>query len=858
MAYHSNDENGKVHLGWISEAIEFPLVAFTGNPADKLSFVASTSIFETPHINIEYPASFGRKWESDHSGVLNFETTATAFGLSDAPTTGITHCHQEGEVVGWGTLKLPNSNGGAPNEVEAILVKTVETCVDSFFLFGQPAPPTFLGAFGIVQGRSSTRTNYSFYIKGLKSEVLSIERRQNEGSEAFSSNVSISAEVDLDSGITLTSADCTLSPSDTVIMKPILNPATVADPTEGLDQYWDYSNITVDPGAETHTDTYAPVTANAVFPTATASSPSSIATLPGLAVPRLNYHRNDENGKVHLGWITEAIEFPLEVFTGNPADKLSFVETITILETPHINIEYPTSFGRKWESDHNGVLNWETTAAAFGLSDVPTSGISYCHQEGEVVGWGTLKLPNAKGGAPNEVEALLVKTVEICIDSFFLFGQPAPPTFLGAFGIVQGVSRTHTDYSFYIKGLKSEVLSIGRTQNEGAEAVSSVAFISSEIDLDNGITLERPDFIAEAGLSIFSRQLDTNSVGLPTEGGNQIWDYTALQTSISDTLTLLPSNDATFPDADIVTQSQVSQGAGNVSAIFDRSDYFVLNDNTYGQVGIKFGPAGIPLEGITGSATDSLNAIGTAGFYPNGPDYLAWFPMNYGDDIRSSNYVIDNQFLLTAAAFGLNQVPTADKVIGNTSHEVAGWGALSLTNPTDQSTVTLDALLMKTTRVEADSFFLGGAPMQEPFLSAFGVTQGHADTSITYRFYAKGYPDAVLTLHGDSGNILAGWDFLMTTSTKEEAIAYAIPFKYYPNPATNQLNLAFEKSTNEPWIFSLYNTMGQKVFDHLIAQPKGTINEPIAFRQAFPTGHYFYLLNDGNQRIMSSGKLQIN
>ena len=100
----------------------------------------------------------------------------------------------------------------------------------------------------------------------------------------------VAMTLQLSGQITLTSADCTLSPPDTVIRKQILNPATVADPTEGDNQYWDYSDIAVDPGAETHATAYAPVTANAVFPTATASSPVLFPTLPGLAVPRLNYH----------------------------------------------------------------------------------------------------------------------------------------------------------------------------------------------------------------------------------------------------------------------------------------------------------------------------------------------------------------------------------------------------------------------------------------------------------------------------------------------------------------------------------------------------------------------------------------
>jgi hypothetical protein len=462
-------------------------------------------------------------------------------------------------------------------------------------------------------------------------------------------------------------------------------------------------------------------------------------------------------------------------------------------------------------------------------------------------------LPNGPGGALNEVEALLIKDTETCIDSFFTFGMPTPDALLAGFGIVQGRSNTRTSYRFFAKGLKSEILSIDRFENAGV--VDSDATISTEVDLGSSITLERQDIIAEVDLSIFREYINPDSVYTPNVGANQVWDYTGLPTIGRDTITLEVSNDVTFPNADFVTETQDYLAAGNVGAVFDRSDFYVLNDSTYGVIGSKFGPTNIPLIAITGSDTDSLNSLGSVALYPNDPTYRAWFPMNYRDDIRNSNYIVDNNFLLTVVAFGLDHVPTANKVTGDNSHEVVGWGSLSLTDPMTQLPVQHDAILMKSTSVQVDSFFLGGAPMEEPFLSAFGVTQGSVSISEVYRFYAKGYADAVLTLCNCSESwILAGSEFLPNVAVQDRR-EQLVSVKYYPNPIIDQLNLEFEKSTNEPWVFSVYNSIGQKVFDHQINQPKGIVNETISFKSQLPAGNYFYALSNEDLTVMSSGGL---
>jgi hypothetical protein len=132
------------------------------------------------------------------------------------------------------------------------------------------------------------------------------------------------------------------------------------------------------------------------------------------------------------------------------------------------------------------------------------------------------------------------------------------------------------------------------------------------------------------------------------------------------------------------------------------------------------------------------------------------------------------------------------------------------------------------------------------------VTQGQEATFVTYRFFAKGFPDPVFINSNGSSSMLS--DLTGVTSSKEVA-NNAIPVNYYPNPNNGQLNLEFEKTTNEPWVFSVYNAIGQKVFDQLITQPIGNVNESISFNKKIHTGNYFYVLHNEDGRVMSSGGL---
>ena len=381
-------------------------------------------------------------------------------------------------------------------------------------------------------------------------------------------------------------------------------------------------------------------------------------------------------------------------------------------------------------------------------------------------------------------------------------------------------------------------------------------FIFALGQLNAQITLTKSDYTATVGSAITKIQFESSSWSDPSEGADQVWDYTGLVLTDTVTQPLTAYSGPEYPEANISWTRISVSSSGGVSAPFERTDYESLDETEYGRVGVKYGATNIPLGAFTGNPADTVYFLENYGEWPNGTEQYAWFPMNY-EDTRSSNFIqtLNNQ--LSIAAFGFDQTPGAQVVYGTHESEVAGWGNISLINPIDGSTVTFEALLLKTTIVEVDSFFTAGQPSPPQLLGALGLTQGNTETLLVYRFFAKGFPAPVLTLsdgHYQRG-LLA--DLTVTTSTKDIQANF-IPLTYYPNPVTDQLTLEFEKSTREPWVFSIYNSIGQKVFDYEIAQPTGSVNESIEFNQQFPVGNYFYVLHNGDRKVMSSGGLEMN
>ncbi|SFT87849.1 Por secretion system C-terminal sorting domain-containing protein [Lishizhenia tianjinensis] len=179
MSYSANHYEGLNASAWTVEGRKifgegYSITAVTGGADDSLVFLDYDDLYTSPHVQLEFPASFGNTWSSNYERSTPYRLTVVGSGVVNAPGEVREFRSVSSEVVGDGTLFIPLSTGGPAPARDVILVKEIITEIDSVFLNGSPAPTTLLSAFGLVQGTVTVTTSYSFYTPDLSSKLLYI------------------------------------------------------------------------------------------------------------------------------------------------------------------------------------------------------------------------------------------------------------------------------------------------------------------------------------------------------------------------------------------------------------------------------------------------------------------------------------------------------------------------------------------------------------------------------------------------------------------------------------------------------------------------------------------------------------
>ncbi|MDX9791260.1 MAG: T9SS type A sorting domain-containing protein [Candidatus Kapaibacterium sp.] len=111
--------------------------------------------------------------------------------LTDAPLTYRRYESAKFEPVAWGKLSLKSY----PGDLDVVGYKKNITGLDSFFLYGMPAPEPLLQAFGLVQGRQDNWERIDFFAKGLPLSVLELHFEDGKVYMAYQlENPAMSAE----------------------------------------------------------------------------------------------------------------------------------------------------------------------------------------------------------------------------------------------------------------------------------------------------------------------------------------------------------------------------------------------------------------------------------------------------------------------------------------------------------------------------------------------------------------------------------------------------------------------------------------------------------------------------------------
>lgn len=121
---------------------------------------------------LEFPATYQSQWNSKSSRKTQFQLTYTSQGLNQTPGYFDKIELFEREVEGYGTVILPDANGNPLPPLQALLIKSKTTLIDSIYLGGMPAPTSLVSAFGYTQGSTIITEQYFIYAVGIGYPVV--------------------------------------------------------------------------------------------------------------------------------------------------------------------------------------------------------------------------------------------------------------------------------------------------------------------------------------------------------------------------------------------------------------------------------------------------------------------------------------------------------------------------------------------------------------------------------------------------------------------------------------------------------------------------------------------------------------
>ena len=369
------------------------------------------------------------------------------------------------------------------------------------------------------------------------------------------------------------------------------------------------------------------------------------------------------------------------------------------------------------------------------------------------------------------------------------------------------------------------------------------------------ITIEHSDYQLDTdGATVASWQIEPVGSSIPAEGANVSWDYSGQAILSPFSYTKVPvASDPTFPTANLLEAT-----TGLALNLVEQSAEFYerLDEDGFSVLGRVTGALTLPAQGLTGGPNDTISFLGSASIYEE-PKYYIKFPLNY-EDAWNTEININSNYLMTVVAFGLDHVPASSNYNYVETNTVAGFGTLILPHPDGTGTVSMDALLLKSTTVRTDSFFLAGQPAPQLMLDVLGLQQGFTKTYSSYSFYAKELNRSALNLlvEGDqvTGMAMAD-DVRSVVSSTRFTPGYLIAARVFPNPTAGDFHINFEKTDARNWTISLYNSLGQLVKQEIIDAPYGEIAEDISFPASASAGLYQYIIRNADKRIRASGQI---
>jgi len=303
---------------------------------------------------------------------------------------------------------------------------------------------------------------------------------------------------------------------------------------------------------------------------------------------------------------------------------------------------------------------------------------------------------------------------------------------------------------------------------------------------------------------IYTIDVDTSGVSLPSAGNDQWWDYG----------NLVPVDSAEFSFAASDQNPPFTSSTAMMPLMSSQFGEFELQDQTqyFTQAASGFLNEGyhIPYHWFELANPNDTLKIPEQDVEVNGYKALVPFDLTSGTNETGTGTEIIN-FTLTYQAGGMVNEPGYLKRTRETTHEVTGWGSVIL--PVSKDTV--EALLLKSSSRITDSVFIGGMPVPAALLTGTGLSQGMVTHENMIQLVAKDFNTfaGVFSLNstGDVAEhiqFVNSWHYDEDTTTAIGKITYNT-IRAYPNPASDVLNIETDRS--QPLYAEIYSISGRMI-----------------------------------------------
>lgn len=381
--------------------------------------------------------------------------------------------------------------------------------------------------------------------------------------------------------------------------------------------------------------------------------------------------------------------------------------------------------------------------------------------------------------------------------------------------------------------------------------LTTLLFLSTQLQAQ--ITIERSDYTLEEGREV-NWNLDYSNASPPEEGEGMVWDFSDLPLGNGFFFDYVAASSAEFPEANL--KGAITRSILGGLAERPGEEFYLLDDTGRGPVGGIYEPTAVPLALLTGGATDTLKVLRTVEDFM-GRKANIQFPLNYGDtwayDISS-----DADFLISVAAFGVQNAPAGQITRDSAVASVSSYGTLILPNPSGIGSVSMDVLMVKRVRKVVFTYTLGGQPAPQVMLDALGLEQGESQDFTRYFFYAKGLPRSAANIrvngNGEIDLFTIPDEIKNIVSSTSKVAAEPVQVTAFPNPASGSFQLAFDKPDAQDWTVELHNALGQMVHRQVIAGGAGATHADVLLPN-LPAGLHHYVLRSRTGMVMASGSV---